>query len=173
MKNIYTPLDETQVAGLRAGDEVFLSGIVYTARDQAHARLIRPIHARKRLPLDLHQAVLYYCGPTPTPKGKMIGSSGPTTSRRMDSFTPVFLKAGVKGMIGKGNRSPRVRAAIKRHRAVYFVTYAGCGALLSRHIKKTRLVAFPELGPEAIQAFEVEEFPLIVAIDSRGKSIYE
>jgi fumarate hydratase subunit beta len=172
MKNIFTPLTQEQLKGLRAGDEVTLSGTIYTARDQAHARLVKAIRSKQKLPLSLKNAIIYYCGPTPAPKGKIVGSSGPTTSSRMDPFTPSLLNSGLKGMIGKGSRSQEVRSAIKRHKAVYFLTYAGCGALLSQHIRKAALVLYPELGPEAIHTFDVEDFPLIVAIDSRGKSIY-
>jgi fumarate hydratase subunit beta len=124
------------------------------------------------LPFDLKGQIIYYCGPTPPPKGKIIGSCGPTTSSRMDDFTPALLEAGLKGMIGKGSRSPRVIRAIKKHRAVYFLAYAGCGALLSKYIKGKKLVAYPELGPEAIYRLEVKDFPLIVAVDSKGRNIY-
>jgi fumarate hydratase subunit beta len=173
MKKIKTPLEKIQVKELKAGEDVLLTGTIYTARDQAHKRLVEAIKAKKKLPLDLKDAVIYYCGPTKTPKGKVIGSSGPTTSSRMDEFTPLLLKAGLKGMIGKGRRSNEVKAAIKKYKAVYFLTFAGCGALLSKYIKQARPVAHKDLGPEAILKLEVKNFPLIVGIDSKGRSIYD
>jgi fumarate hydratase subunit beta len=172
MKKIKVPLEKKDIGGLRIGDEILLSGTVYTARDQAHKRLVGAVKKGKSSPLDLKGAVIYYCGPTRTPGGKIIGSSGPTTSSRMDEFTPLLLKAGLKGMIGKGRRSEIVRQAIKKHRAVYFLAYAGCGALLSKYIKKVTPVAYKDLGPEAILKLEVKDFPLIVGIDSWGGDIY-
>ena len=150
-----------------------MSATLYIARDQAHKRLVEAIKKGKRLPFDMRGAIIYYCGPTKTPKGKIIGSCGPTTSSRMDAFTPLLLRAGLKGMIGKGSRSKEVVAAIKKYKAVYFLTYAGCGALLSKCVRKVTPVAYPELGPEAILKLEVKDFPLIVGIDSRGRSIYD
>jgi fumarate hydratase subunit beta len=173
MKKIKAPLTKRDVESLKVGEEVLLSGTVYTARDQAHKRLSETIKQGKKLPLDLKGAIIYYCGPTKTPKGKVIGSCGPTTSSRMDAFTPALLKAGLKGIIGKGNRSQEVRAAIKKYKAVYFLTFAGCGALLSRYIKDARPVAYQDLGPEAIYKLRVDKFPLIVAIDSKGRNIYK
>jgi len=161
------------LSNVRAGEQVFLSGTMYTARDQAHKRLVAALKKGKKLPLDVKGQVIYYCGPTKTPKGRVIGSCGPTTSSRMDSFTPALLKAGLVAMIGKGRRSQEVAQAIKKYRGVYFVTYAGCGALLSTCVKKAKAVAFKDLGPEAIFELEAENFPLIVGIDSRGGSIYE
>jgi len=158
---------------LKAGEEVLLTGTIFTARDQAHARLTRLISSGKRLPFELKGQVIYYCGPTETPSGKVIGSCGPTTSRRMDGFTPLLLSAGLKAMIGKGNRSDEVVAAIKRYKAVYFVVYAGCGALISQYIKRKSTVAFKELGPEAVCRLEVKDLPAIVAIDPSGKNIYK
>ena len=157
---------------LKTGDKILFSGTIYTARDQAHKRLVEAIKRRKRLPINLKGAFIYYCGPTATPKGKTIGSCGPTTSSRMDEFTPALLKAGVKGMIGKGSRAESVIQAIKKFHAVYFLTYAGCGALLSRYVKKAVPVAYKDLGPEAIYKLEVKNFPLIVGIDVKGKNIY-
>ena len=173
MKKITTPLDKKIIAKLKIGQRIALSGTIYTARDQAHKRLVEAIKRGKKLPLDLKGKIIYYCGPTNTPKGKVIGSCGPTTSSRMDEFTPLMLKAGIKAMVGKGARSDAVLEAIKRQKAVYFLTYAGCGALLSRYVQKKRLVAYPDLGPEAIYELEVEDFPLIVAIDQNGRSIYD
>lgn len=171
MKKINTPLVENEIKKLSAGQEVALSGIIYTARDQAHKRLIQALTTGKSLSFDLKGAVIYYCGPTQRPKGKIIGACGPTTSRRMDEFTPALLKAGLKGMIGKGGRSKEIRTAIKRFKAVYFLAPAGCGALLSKYVKKARPYAFAELGPEAIYKLKVKEFPLIVGIDYKGRSV--
>ncbi len=173
MKKIKTPLEKKAIAGLKAGDTLLLSGVIYTARDQAHQRLTQAIKEGKKLPLDLKGAVIYYCGPTRTPRGKIIGSCGPTTSGRMDEFTSLLLSKGLQGMIGKGGRAKEVIAAIKKHQAIYFLTYAGCGALLSQYVKKVTPVAYRDLGPEAILRLEVKDFPLIVGIDSRGRSIYE
>jgi len=166
------PFTEENIRNLKASEEILLSGIIYVARDQAHNRLIEAIKKKRSLPFDLKGAVIYYCGPTKTPKGKIIGSCGPTTSSRMDEFTPALLKAGVKGMIGKGSRSKEVVAAIRKFKAVYFLAYAGCGALLSKYVRKVTPVAYKDLGPEAILKLEVKGFPLIVGIDSRGKSAY-
>lgn len=172
MKNIKTPLDKTQVRNLNAGGEVLLSGTVYTARDQAHKRLIEAVKKGKKLPFELKGAIIYYCGPTKTPKGRVIGSCGPTTASRMDQFTPMLLKAGLLAMIGKGARSKEIIAAIKKHKAVYFITFAGCGALLNKFVKKAKIVAYKDLGPEAILKLEVKDFPLIVGVDSKGRSVY-
>ena len=169
MKKIYSPLGVEQIQSLKVGDEVLLTGVIYTARDQAHKRLI----AAKKSPLDLKGQVIYYCGPTNTPKGKVIGSCGPTSSSRMDGYTADLLRKGLSAMIGKGRRSKEVVAAIKKHRAVYFLAYAGCGALVSKYVRKVMPVAYRDLGPEAIARLEVKDLPLIVAIDSKGKDIYE
>ena len=173
MKKISLPLTEEKINKLKAGETFSLSGVIYTGRDQAHKRLSEAIAHRKKLPIDLRNQIIYYCGPTKTPKGKVIGSCGPTTSSRMDAFTPILLKAGLKGMIGKGGRSKEVCAAIKKYKGVYFVTFAGCGALLSKRVKQAKPVAYKDLGPEAIQRLEVKEFPVIVAVDCKGKSIYK
>ena len=172
MKRINTPLDSNVIKSLKAGEEFLLSGTIYTARDQAHKRLVEAIKAGKRLPIELRSAVIYYCGPTQTPKGKAIGSCGPTTSSRMDEFTPLLLVRGLRAMIGKGGRSEKVKAAIKNHQGVYFVTYAGCGALLAKCVRQSKVIAYGDLGPEAILKLEVKDFPLIVAIDANGRSIY-
>ncbi len=173
MKKIKLPLTLEEVMSLRINDRVLITGEVYTARDQAHIRLAEAINKHRKLPIDLKGAIIYYCGPTKTPKGKIIGSCGPTTSSRMDEFTPALLKAGLAGMIGKGRRSEEVRQAIKKSKAVYFLTYAGCGALLSKYIKSASPVAYKDLGPEAIYKLEVKDFPLIVGIDARGNDIYK
>ena len=164
---------ELLIQQLNAGDNFLYRGTLYTARDQAHKRMTEAIKKGKRLPIDLKGAVIYYCGPTKTPPGKIIGACGPTTSSRMDEYTPALLKAGLKGMIGKGCRSKEVISSIKKFKAVYFLTYAGCGALLAKFVKKATLLAYRDLGPEAIFRLEVEDFPLIVGIDSKGNSIYK
>jgi len=173
MLRIRTPLTQEQINRLKIGDEVLLSGTVYTVRDQAHKRLAELIKKHRRLPVDLKNQVIYYCGPTKTPRGKIIGSCGPTTSSRMDEFTPLLLRKGLKGMIGKGNRSQEVIRSIKKYKAVYFITLAGCGALLARKVIRAKPIAFKNLGPEAIYKLEVKDFPVIVAIDSRGRTIYK
>lgn len=163
------PLTHGEFECLRAGDEVLFSGEVFTARDQAHKKLTGK---KARLPFDIKGKIFYYCGPTGNRPGRVIGSCGPTTSRRMDAMTPALLKLGLKAMIGKGRRSEEVRQAIKRHKAVYFLATGGCGALLARKVKSSKVVCFPELGPEAIRCLEVEDFPLIVGIDSKGRDIF-
>ena len=157
---------------LKAGDEIAFSGVIYTARDQAHKRLAEGIKKRQQLPIDLKGAVIYYCGPAKTPKGKVIGSCGPTTSARMDEFTPILLKEGLVAMIGKGRRSEEVTRAIKKFKGIYFLAYAGCGALLSKYVKKAKVAAYKDLGPEAIMRLEVRNFPLIVGIDAKGGNLY-
>lgn len=172
MYKINSPLDKGKIAKLKAGREVLLSGTVYTARDQAHKKLVESIKQDKKLPFDLINQIIYYCGPTATPKGKIIGACGPTTSSRMDGFVEPLLKEGLLGMIGKGRRSKTVRDLIKKYKAVYFVAPAGCGAFLTKKVIAKKLVCFKELGPEAIYQLEVKDLPLIVAIDSIGESIY-
>lgn len=159
-------------ADLKIGQQINFSGIVYTARDQAHKRLVEAIKRNKKLPIDLKGAIIYYCGPAKTPKGRVIGACGPTTSSRMDEFAPILLRHGLAAMIGKGNRGPEVIKAIKKYRAVYFLTYAGCGALLAKYVKSKKLIAYPDLGPEAIYKLEVKDFPLIAGIDNKGRNIY-
>ncbi|MGB3081908.1 MAG: FumA C-terminus/TtdB family hydratase beta subunit [Candidatus Omnitrophota bacterium] len=172
MKSIKAPLDEKTITSLKAGDEVLLSGTILTARDQAHLRLCKLKEEKKELPVDLKAQVIYYCGPTPS-ADRVIGSCGPTTSGRMDAFTPRLLEAGVKGMIGKGKRGPEAVEAIKRSKAVYFVAPAGAGAYLSERVRASNVVAFEDLGAEAIYKLEVEDFPLVVAVDCEGRNIYE
>lgn len=173
MRKIHTPLIESELKSLKAGDELLLDGIIYTARDLAHQEMAGAIKHKRTLPFSLKNQIIYYCGPASTPRQMAIGSCGPTTSSRMDSFTPLLLKAGLKGMIGKGARSPQIKVAIKKYRAVYFLTIAGAGALLSTKVKRARVVAYRSLGPEAIHELEVKDFPLIVGIDSRGRDIFE
>ena len=170
MRPIRLPLKDDVIKTLRAGDEVLLNGYVYTARDQAHFRLVGA-YTKKKMPLDLKGQVIYYTGPTPACPGKVIGSCGPTTSSRMDFFTPHLLKAGLKGMIGKGSRSEDVRRAIKRHKAVYFITIAGAGAYLSKRITEAKLVLYKDLGAEAVYRLKLKDFPAIVGIDPMGKEI--
>jgi fumarate hydratase subunit beta len=173
LKRIFLPLREKAIRELRFSDEVLLSGILYTARDKAHQRLVELLRKKKRLPIPLEGQVIYYSGPTPAPPGWAIGSCGPTTSSRMDAFTPALLKAGLKGMIGKGDRSGDVVEVIKKFKAIYFLTLAGMGALLSEKVKGARIIAYPELGPEAIYELKVKDFPVMVGIDSRGGNIYD
>jgi len=163
---IKTPLSEKEVGKLKAGDQVLISGTLYTARDAAHAKF------GAKPPFNVKGAIIYYASPTPTPPGKVIGSIGPTTSSRMDAFTPTLLKQGLSGMIGKGRRSAEVVAAIKKHKAVYFVVPGGTAALLSKHVKKSTVLAYPELGAEAVHQLEVVNFPAIVAIDSKGNDLF-
>ena len=166
-KRIVVPLSNSSLLNLRAGDRVLLCGVIYTARDAVHKRMI------KKLPFDIKGQVIYYAGPTPAPPGRPIGSCGPTTSARMDVYTPLLLKLGLKGMIGKGSRSSEVIKAIRKYRAVYFVAIGGAGALLSKKIKSAKIIAYKDLGPEAIYKLEIKDFPVIVGIDSRGKNIFE
>ncbi|MFH2138324.1 MAG: FumA C-terminus/TtdB family hydratase beta subunit [Candidatus Omnitrophota bacterium] len=173
MKKIKTPLNKKNISELKCGDEVLLDGIIYTARDQAHKRIAEILKRKQKLPFDLKKQLIYYCGPNPAAPGKVIGACGPTTSSRMDAFTPLLLTKGIAGMIGKGERDLPVIRAIKKNKGVYFITYAGCGALLSRCVKSKRLVCFGELQAEAVYALEVKDFPLIVAIDSKGRNIYD
>lgn len=168
-----TPLAPADVKRLRAGDEVLLSGVIYTARDAAHERLAAMLAAGQALPVDLAGQVVYYCGPTPARPGRPIGSAGPTTASRMDPYTPALLECGVRGMIGKGRRSPAVKEAIRRFGAVYFAAVEGTAALLGRRVRSAEVVAFADLGAEAIYRLVVEQFPVIVANDCRGGDVYE
>jgi len=171
-KRIRTPFDDALVESLSSGDRVLLTGTVYTGRDAAHKRLTELITAGRELPVDLRGQVIYYVGPTPARPGRVIGSAGPTTSGRMDAYAPALLALGLKGMIGKGMRSPEVIEAMRQHRAVYFGAVGGAAALISRCIKKARVRAYPELGPEAIYELYVEDFPLTVINDCRGGDQY-
>ena len=173
MKNITTPLDENTVRGLRAGDTVLISGVIYTGRDAAHKKLLAMLDKGEELPMELKDQIIYFVGPCPAPPGRPIGSAGPTTSYRMDPYSPSLIaRTGLRGMIGKGNRSAEVVDAMKKYGVVYFAATGGAGALIAQRIKKCDLIAFPELGPEAVYRLEVEEFPAIVAIDSTGGSLY-
>ncbi len=171
-RNIKTPLTEEIITSLHAGDMVMLSGEVYTARDVAHRRLYESLLKGEKLPIDLSQAVLFYAAPTPTPPKKVIGSIGPTTSYRMDAFTPKLIEAGLRAMIGKGNRSPDVVEAIQKFNAVYFGAIGGIAALMSQCVKKVEMIAYEDLGPEAIRKLTVSDFPLVVINDSEGNDLY-
>ena len=171
--NITLPLTDDIVEKLRAGDDVRLSGVIYTARDAAHRRMIEALEKGEELPLDIRGQVIYYVGPTPPKPGQVIGSAGPTTSMRLDRFTPPLLAAGLKGMIGKGSRGPAVREALKQHKAVYFLAVGGTGALLAKQIKKVDIVAYEDLGTEAVRRLEVEDFPVIVCNDIYGGDLLE
>ena len=172
-KKLQPPLSEKMVRELRAGDEVLINGIVYTARDAAHKRLCQLLEAGQKLPFPLEGAIIYFVGPTPARPGKVIGAAGPTTSSRMDAFSPKLIANGLKAMIGKGYRGSEVRDALKRYRAVHLSTIGGAGALLSRHIVAAEVIAYEDLGTEAIQKLEVIDFPAIVAYDSYGNSVYK
>ena len=171
--SITTPLTREQARKLKAGDSCLISGVIYTARDAAHKRLCELAEQGKPLPVDMKDAVIYYVGPTPARPGEAIGSAGPTTSYRMDAYSPLMISLGETGMIGKGKRGPEVIAAMKEHGAVYFGAIGGCGALLSQCVKKAEIVAYEDLGAEAIRRLEVEDFPVIVVIDSQGNNLYE
>lgn len=185
-KHIRVPFSKAELSGLEAGDYVYISGTVYSARDAAHKRMYDAINASEYketdgktlfengvLPLDLTDNVLYYLGPTPAREGQVIGSAGPTTSNRMDKYTPLLLKKGLNGMIGKGKRSKEVIDAIVENKAVYFAAVGGAGALLSKCIKKSEVIAYDDLGTEAIRKMEIEEFPAIVVVDSNGNNLYD
>ena len=173
VKILRTPLGEGVVRELRAGDEVSISGVVYTARDMAHKRLCELIDAGEELPIELEGQVIYFVGPTPAAEGRVIGSAGPTTSSRMDAFSPKLIARGLKGMIGKGYRGAEVREALKEFCAVHFAAVGGAGALLSQHITACEVVAYEELGTEAIRRLEFKDFPAVVAYDCYGGDVYE
>lgn len=173
MKRLSLPLKDADIADLKVGEQVLLSGIIYTARDAAHKRMTETLDKGEKLPIDIKGHTIYYVGPTPAKPGQVIGSAGPTTSSRMDAYTPKLLEAGLKGMIGKGKRSTEVVEAMRKYKAVYFAAAGGAGALLSKKIRKAEVVAYADLGPEAIYMLEVEEFPVIVVNDIFGNDIYE
>ena len=172
-KNISAPISDEDAKGLRAGDYVYITGTIYTARDAAHKRMSEALAAGKTLPLDMKNNIIYYMGPSPAREGRPIGSAGPTTASRMDKYAPSLLDLGLKGMIGKGKRTQQVKDAIVRNGAVYFAAVGGAGALLSQRIKKSEVIAYEDLGTEAIRKLEVEDFPVIVVIDSKGNNLYE
>ncbi|NLK02357.1 MAG: Fe-S-containing hydro-lyase [Clostridiaceae bacterium] len=173
MRKIQTPLTAEAARSLAAGDRVLLTGTIYTARDAGHKRLTEAISRGEELPLPLQDAVIFYVGPTPARPGEVIGSAGPTTSYRMDPYTPLLLAHGLRGMIGKGLRSQEVIAALKQHSAVYFAAVGGAGALLAERITAAEVIAYEDLGAEALRKLEVKDFPLVVAIDATGRDLYQ
>lgn len=168
-----TPLTDQDVLQLEIGDTVIVSGVIYTARDAAHKRLVDMLARGEKLPMDIQGQIIYYVGPSPARPGRVIGAAGPTTSYRMDSYAPTLIELGLKAMIGKGKRSAEVIAALIAHKAVYLGATGGAGALISQRIKKAEVIAFPELGPEAVHRLEVEGFPTIVINDCQGRDLYE
>ena len=170
---INTPFTVEDVKKLKAGDSCLLTGVIYTARDAAHKRLCELVAEGKELPFDVKNSIVYFVGPTPAKPGEVIGSAGPTTSYRMDAYSPILIEKGQTGMIGKGKRGPEVIAAMKEHGAIYFGAIGGAGALLAKCIKKSEIVAYEDLGAEAIRRLEVEDFPVVVIIDSEGNNLYE
>ena len=170
---ITTPLTHEMAQSLKAGDSCLISGTIYTARDAAHKRVCELVAAGKELPFDVKDSIIYFVGPTPAKPGQAIGSAGPTTSYRMDAYSPILIRQGLTGMIGKGKRGAEVVQAMKNCGAVYFGAIGGCGALLSKCIKKAEIVAYEDLGAEAIRRLEVEDFPAIVVIDAQGNNLYE
>lgn len=167
-----TPLTDEDVDKLKIGDKVLITGVIYTGRDTAHKRMIDLINEGKELPMDVRGQIIYYVGPTPARPGKPIGSAGPTTSYRMDAYAPKMMELGMKGMIGKGNRAPEVIAAMRKFKAVYFGATGGASAVMARSVKKAEVIAYEDLGPEAIRRLEVEDFPAVVINDTRGNDLY-
>lgn len=172
-KHIFTPLSDEIVSNLKAGDYVYLSGTIYTARDAAHKRIYEAMQRGEEIPLELMNNIIYYLGPSPAREGQVIGSVYSTTSSRMDKYTPLLLENGLKGMIGKGKRSQEVIDSMHKNHAVYFAAIGGAGALLSKCIKKSEIIAYEDLGTEAVRKLEVENLPVIVVIDSNKKNMYE
>lgn len=172
-KYINTPLTTEKTESLRAGDYVYITGTIYSARDAAHERMYQSMKEGQSIPIDLKDNIVYYLGPTPEKEGQVIGSAGPTTSSRMDKYTPLLLDQGLKGMIGKGKRSQEVIESMVKNKAVYFAAVGGAGALLSKRIKASKVIAYDDLGTEAIRELYVEDFPVIVVIDSLGNNLYE
>ena len=173
VKHLTTPLHDEIVKQLKAGDKVLITGVIYSARDAAHKRLVELIATGEPLPLDIKGQTIYFMGPSPAKPGQAIGSAGPTTSYRMDAYSPTLIEHGLKGMIGKGVRGPEVVEAMKKHTAVYFAATGGAAALISKSIKKAEIVAYEDLGAEAIRRLEVVDFPCIVAQDCHGQNYYE
>jgi fumarate hydratase subunit beta len=170
--HLKTPLSSADIEPLQSGNRITITGILYTARDAAHRRLLELIEAEKELPIPIEGQVIYYVGPSPAPPGRVIGAAGPTTSYRMDPFTPKLLELGIKGMIGKGRRSKEVKEAMIKHKAIYMAAIGGAGALMARAVKEARVVAYEDLGPEAIRELKVEKLPAIVVNDTRGNDLY-
>lgn len=172
-KIVIPPLTWEKVRELKSGDQVLISGVIYTGRDAAHKRMVEALDRGEELPFDLKDQIIYYVGPAPAPPGKVIGSAGPTTSGRMDAYSLRLIREGLRGMIGKGLRSQEVIAAMKEHGAVYFGAIGGAGALLAACIREAEVIAYPELGPEAVRRLVVKDFPAVVLIDSHGNNLYE
>ena len=172
-KHIQAPLVEEEIKNLKSGEYVYITGTIYTARDAAHKRMFESINKGDEIPMELKNNVIYYMGPSPAREGRPIGSAGPTTASRMDKYAPTLLNLGLKGMIGKGKRSEEVKEAIIKNGCVYFAAVGGAGALLSKSIKKSEVIAYDDLGTEAIRKLEVENFPAIVVIDSMGNNLYD
>ncbi len=170
--HLETPLSVEDIAPLKSGDRVTISGVLYTARDAAHHRLLKLIEAGKELPIPIKDQIIYYVGPSPAPPGRVIGAAGPTTSYRMDPYTPSLLKLGLRGMIGKGKRSKEVKEAMVKYKAIYMAAIGGAGALMARAIKEVRVLAYEDLGPEAIRELKVERLPVIVVNDIQGNDLY-
>lgn len=172
-KKITAPMTKEMAQALQSGDYVYISGTIYTARDAAHKRIYESMLKGESIPFDLENNIIYYLGPTPAKEGQVIGSAGPTTSSRMDKYTPLLLENGLKGMIGKGKRNQEVIDSIRKNKAVYFAAVGGAGALLSKCITKSEIIAYDDLGTESIRKLEVKNFPVIVVIDSNGNNLYE
>ena len=171
-KKITTPLSDEVLQDLKAGDTVLISGVIFTGRDAAHKRMVDALKRGEKLPFDVKGQIIYYVGPTPAKPGKVIGSCGPTTSYRMDPYAPFLIEQGLKGMIGKGSRSKEVIEAMKKHKAVYFASFGGAGALLSATVKEAEIIAYEDLGPEAVRRLVVEDFPAVVVNDIYGNDLY-
>jgi fumarate hydratase subunit beta len=172
-KKITSPFNDKTIEGLKAGDQVLISGVMYVGRDAAHKRLVEALNKGDKMPFDVKGQVIYYMGPSPTKPGNVIGSAGPTTSGRMDAYTPRMLEAGLKGMVGKGLRTKDVKDAIKQYKAVYLASVGGAAALIAKRIVKSEIIAYEELGPEALLRIEVKDFPAIVINDMYGGDLYE
>ena len=172
-KVIHAPINKEEIYSLKSGESVFISGTIFTARDAAHKRMYEALQAGEKLPIDVTNNIIYYMGPSPAREGRPIGSAGPTTASRMDKYTPVLLELGLGGMIAKGKRSQTVVNSIVKNKSIYFAAIGGAGALLSKAIKSSEEVAYDDLGTEAIRKLEVENFPVIVVIDSEGNNLYE
>ena len=170
---ITTPLTDEILENLKAGDSVLISGVIYTGRDAAHKRMVEALKRGESLPFDVNGQIIYYVGPTPAKPGKVIGSCGPTTSYRMDPYAPILIEQGLKGMIGKGSRSQEVIDAMKKYKAVYFASFGGAGALLSSTVKEAEIIAYEDLGPEAVRRLVVEDFPAVVVNDIYGNDLYK
>lgn len=173
IKTITPPMTDEDVMNLKIGDKVNITGIIYAARDAAHKRLVELIDQGKELPIDIKGQIIYYVGPSPPKPGQVIGSAGPTTSSRMDAYAPKVLEHGLKGMIGKGTRSKSVLDAMQKYKGIYFIAVGGAAALLSKRIKEAKVVAYEELGPEAIRLLKVDKFPVVVANDAHGGNLYK